>query len=102
MEREPLNGSTAILKLPMLAVRREQAAGGSASISFAIVSQQAWGSGEWSQLPSMPTAHFSNYSPDQLVACLLKVSHILSSDDAMGVQFRGKSGKCLPSNPIAC
>ena len=55
-------------------LRRERASGGSASIAFAVVSQQSWGSGEWSQLPGMPMVHFSNYSQEQMVACMLKVN----------------------------
>ena len=29
--------------------------------------------GEWEELPRMPTLHFPNYTPEQMVTCLTKV-----------------------------
>lgn len=51
---------------------REHCHGG-ASIAFVMISQQAWGCGEFADLPSsLPMIHFPSYSRDQLVTVLTK------------------------------
>ncbi|GAX80071.1 hypothetical protein CEUSTIGMA_g7509.t1 [Chlamydomonas eustigma] len=46
---------------------------GGANVSFILVSQQAWGSGEWEDLPRMPTLLFPNYKPEMMATCLMKM-----------------------------
>jgi hypothetical protein len=56
------------------ALLQARALSGGASVAFVLISQQAWGSGEFEDLPCMPTIHFANYTNEQMVAALVQVS----------------------------
>ena len=59
--------------LKSLLQAREHCHGG-ASIAFVLISQQAWGCGEFEDLSTtMPMVHFPAYSKDQLTTILIKI-----------------------------
>lgn len=98
VEHDALRWQTYTIAWPAYIYSQARSLSVGSSIAFVLVSQQAWGSGEFEDLPPMPTLHFANYAEKPMVAALERLRAAMGTGSGTG----GWGGHVARTHVCAC